>query len=130
MEPFRLDDLRNHHCVLLIFGASQKDPACEGQMRQFADQAAACAERDLLLVEVFRQGGGVVHRPAARGFTRQTIREEDVNTLRERFDVEPERFAMILLDKDGEAQRRDNAPVKPGAVFNHIDKIQNPKPII
>lgn len=111
---FRLEDYQWKNRLVLLFAPSKKSPAYEQQMRllESAEQAAL-ADRDLLVVRLLHEGQSHAgHQP---------VRAQDARALRERFEVAPDAFAVLLLGKDGTEKRRSVAPVQPQALFEQID---------
>jgi hypothetical protein len=60
------------------------------------------------------------HRPVP-GADPQPLAEAAVRRLRERFDVAPDVFRVVLVGKDGTEKRRDAEPVTARSIFDTID---------
>jgi hypothetical protein len=110
---FRLAEHRWAHRLLFLFASSRDTAPYREQMTRFADAESGFRERDLLLIEVVDDG------PSRLGDRPLTAAAEE--RLRNRFDVGPLAFRVILVGKDGTEKRRDEAPVSAQSIFDTID---------
>jgi len=116
---FRLEDHRWEHRLLFVFAASDTNEALARQEEAFADHDAEFRDRDLLLLTVTRSDRGT-HRTVP-GADPQPLTEAAARRLRERFDVAPDAFRVVLVGKDGTEKRRDAEPVTARSIFDTID---------
>ena len=110
---FSLDRYQWENRLLLVFAPSEKSPPYETQMQLFDPETDGFDDRDLILFRVLDEGESYV------GDERLSTAAAD--RLRERFEIAPDDFRVILVGKDGGEKRRDTAPVKTSAIFDEID---------
>ena len=110
---FDLANYQEKNWLLLLFAPSVKSPAYEEQLEVLEGEKQEVEERGLLLGHVLEEG-----KSRLAG---QALSEADVAGLRERFDVGAEDFQVLLVGTDGAEKHRDDAPVKPSAIFKKID---------
>jgi hypothetical protein len=84
--------LRDTHRPLLIFAPSPTDPQLQIQLRTLRENAAAVAERDVVVIAVPYQS------PSP---TQATLTDDGATGTRHRFHVAPADFIVILIGKDG-----------------------------
>lgn len=90
--------------ILLVFSPSGTDAELTMQRRNLRAQRAGMSERDLVLVTVI--GGSA--EPAAR-------------QLRRRYDAPEERFAALLIGKDGGTKLRAAQALSASRLFEVVD---------
>lgn len=98
---------------LLVFAPSESDARGRVQRRHVEGERAGFGERDMILLELWSEGGS-----RAGG---EPLREADVAVLRARFGVGTDEFAVILVGKDGGEKGRWTDPVELSRVFALID---------
>ena len=116
---FRLEDHRWEHRLLFVFAPSDTSETLVQQDKAFADHDAGFRDRELLLLTVTRSDRGT-HRTVP-GADPQPLTEAATRRLRERFDVAPGAFRVVLVGKDGTEKRRDAEPVSARSLFDTID---------
>ncbi len=99
--------------LLLVFAPSENSAAYQQQMQLFQGQQAGFNERDLVIYELLDRGGNRANV--------QSIDREDAAKIRDRFQVSPGEFRVVLVGKDGTSKRRDQSPVSPTVIFKEID---------
>ena len=109
-----LEQLQWKKRPLLIFAESSGKIQYDRQLRAFDEQSSQVQERDMLLVAVAADAVGVV-------FTEGLSLTDSADSLRERFDVNAEQFAVILVGKDGTEKSRESSFVSPEKIFAEID---------
>lgn len=112
-SSFSLDRYQWKSRILLVFAPSAKSPAYEAQMQLFEGGEAGFRDRDVITIQVMDEGESRVDD--------EHLPEAAADRLRERFDVGPDQFRVILVGKDGTEKRCDEAPVKTSAIFDEID---------
>ena len=100
---------------LLLFSPSGTDPDYLRQKENIQADAQGLRERDMVVVELV--GPDRVYIDGALQRRRRS------RTLRERFQVPPESFAVLLVGKDGTAKSRSAKPVEMRALFGLIDEM-------
>lgn len=100
---------------LLLFSPSEDSPAYLRQKENIQADAQGLRERDMVVIELVGQDkvyiDGVLQR------RRQS------RALRERFQVPPESFAVLLVGKDGTEKSRNTNPVELEEIFGRIDQM-------
>ena len=69
-------------------------------------------DRDLLVFHLFSDSGYEGEKSLAR---------DEVTSLRDRFDIDPEAFTFVLIGKDGTVKRRTEEVVSAQDLFDQID---------
>ncbi len=110
---FRLDDHRWTHRLLFVFASSRDAEPYVEQVKRLAGTQGGFRERDLLLIEVMDEGPSRV--------STDTLSAASEERLRDRFDVPPSAFRVVLVGKDGTEKRRDETPVTAQSIFETID---------
>ena len=108
-----LDRYQWKNRLLLVFAPSVKSPPYETQMQLFDPEEAGFNDRDLVLFRVLDEGESYAGD--------ESLSRADADRLRERFEIAPGDFSVILVGKDGGEKRRDDTPVKTSAIFDEID---------
>ena len=93
---------RGSRRVLLVFAASGQDPDYAAQRRLWDPEQAGFADRDLVTLPLF--AADRASRPLA-----------------EKYGVNPGRFAVVLVGKDGHEAFRAERPVPAGDLYARID---------
>ena len=102
------------HRLLLIFSPSAQTPAFQQLASQLKQQRGGVADRDLIVFSLIsngqsRVGGDVLSR-------------QEVENLRQRFQVTPDEFRVVLLGKDGTVKLSETE-IKLSDVFALIDSM-------
>lgn len=99
--------------LLLIFSPRLDDPRLLAQNQTLAAAAAGLAERELRIIRIFPDAPVSV----------DGLRQESVSaaSLYRDFDLAPERFAVLLIGKDGSLKMMSGQPVESIEVFDLID---------
>lgn len=105
--------LRWDERLLVISSPSELDAISSAQCSSTALERAAMASRDLRMVQLFASRGG---RIAGRTLTRAQI-----DALRDRWSLDPGRWSVALVGKDGGVKQRWSSPVGLDEVFAQID---------
>lgn len=111
-----LDDLRWNHRLLLVFAPAPNSVGLQTVQRQWRGAHTDTTERHLTRIDVV---GTQVHVEGSHSHGL------DATTLRSRFGVAPNAFAMVLVGKDGTEKMRTPAPSPRGLtpVFDRIDSM-------
>jgi hypothetical protein len=116
---FRLERHQWEHRLLFVFAPSDTSDALAQQASAFEGHDAGFRDRDLLLLTVTGADQGM-HRPVP-GADPQPLTGAAARRLRDRFDVPPDAFRVVLVGKDGTEKRRDAEPVTARSLFDTID---------
>ena len=114
-DPAALEQYQWKHRLLLLFAPSPRAPNYEQQVQLLADCEDDLDARDLLVFHLFQEGQSRLRQ--------EQMDEAQAAMLRTRFGVGEDDFQLILIEKDGTEQRRDDTPVKPEALFEQIDAL-------
>ncbi len=107
------------HRLLLVFAPSLDGESWAKQKEKWSGYGEGFEDRDLRIYVVAGEETGRFY--AAPDGPAQPITTESARALRDRFDVAPEDYAVVLVGKDGTEKRRDPAPVHANAIFETID---------
>lgn len=107
------------HRLLLVFTPSLDGDHWAEQQEKWTGFRDGFADRDLRMYVVGEEGTGRFYT-SPDGEPRP-LQAESAKALRDRFDVAPGDYAVVLVGKDGTEKRRDQAPVNAEAIFETID---------
>ncbi|WP_040605704.1 DUF4174 domain-containing protein [Salisaeta longa] len=115
-----LSDYRWRYRLLLVFSPPGDTTARHAQRARWAPHRAGFAERDLRVIHVQGATNAVLapmlgERPSARSGPAVA------RALRTRFAIPGDRFAVLLIGKDGTVKARYDAPVNARTLFERID---------
>lgn len=116
-DYFNLEDHKWQHRVLLMFSPNSSDSKYRMQMKRLDSQEAkkGMNERDLKLFRVI-ENKGISLRDLV-------IPEDQYESLRNRFNVSSNAYALILIGKDGSEKERYTSAVKASEIFERIDEM-------
>ena len=101
--------------LLLVFAPDSSHPLFESLQRDLSTRKHEVDDRDLVIFKIL----GV-------GMSTMGDSELDPHTaasLRERFDISPKAFSLMLVGKDGGIKLRRNDPVNLEEIFRLIDSM-------
>lgn len=108
-----LDEYRWQHRLLLLFAPDEKKPAYVSAAEDIARRSAEVADRDLVVFHVLEDGPSRVNG--------RMLSQEEVRQLRHRFEIPADRFAAVLIGKDGGVKLVRYQAVELQEVFDRID---------
>jgi hypothetical protein len=113
--------LKDHNRALLIFAATSATPDFAHQQQLFKNQATELAERDLIVIPVLHQWtpADADLRQSRNSFTT----DAEQKRLRNRYNIQPDEFTVILLGKDGGEKLRSHIPVTIEELSSTIDSM-------
>lgn len=116
-NPTTLAALRDHKRVLLIFGGDS-DPRVDQQWNTMVQHRGEAAERDLVTVRLTRSAVKLQddQRPSEGSFS-----QTEERTLRTRFHIDSNTFAVVLIGKDGGEKLRSKQPIPWDTLESTID---------
>jgi len=101
--------------LLLVFAPDSSHPLFESLRRDISTRKHEVDDRDLFVFEIL--GVGTSKRDGTQ------LDPHAAASLRERFDVSPKAFSLILVGKDGGVKLRRNDPVNLEEIFRLIDSM-------
>ncbi len=110
-----LDAYKWTNRLLFIFSPSPAHSDYRSQRQELQGKEGEIADRDLIIPEIFEDGTGRIGETP--------LGEEAAAYLREKFGVEPGRFAVILVGKDGGEKLREEKSVPAQELFSLIDSM-------
>ena len=99
--------------LLFLFAPNHSHPLFDGLQKSIANQQAEVADRDLVIFEILESG-------TSRMDTRD-LDPQVAQSLRDKFDVSPGRFALILVGKDGGVKLKRQEQTQLEDIFALID---------
>ncbi|MDX1530632.1 MAG: DUF4174 domain-containing protein [Rhodothermales bacterium] len=112
---FNESDYRWTHRLLYLFAPDAEHPDFLAQRQMIDHRDRGFLERDLLLVQVLDEGESLLG-----------VEELDpgaADALRARHDIDPDRFVLVLVGKDGSEKARSSEPVPMADIFEQIDQM-------
>ena len=113
--------LKDTHRVLLVFAPSDRDPRFLQQAQLLAHHGAELRERDLVVIPVVTETGPQITPETMRVIAGPGLSDQEQVLVRQRFQVAPESFAVVLLGKDGGEKLRVTAPLSVERLNGTID---------
>ncbi len=111
-SPPTFSSLAKDHRILLIFSASSSDTSRQQQLKALDGHKEEAGDRNLVMVTV----PGPAPSPLF-----QTLSKKDESAIRQRFQVKPVEFTMILIGKDGGEKHRWSSPANFETIRELID---------
>jgi hypothetical protein len=111
-------DLRQYQWknrLLLLFSPSPGNPAYQALWRELQKQFSGVRERDLLVFHVMEQGKSFLDS--------REIPAAEARALRQRFDISPGAFTVVLVGKDGGVKLKRADRVALADIFGLIDSM-------
>jgi hypothetical protein len=108
---FRLDDVRGHRPVILVFAPSDRSPSFENQVTLF-EEDEALHRANPAMVFVLDEGTSTAdgsHLDASSS-----------DELRTSFGVDADAFLVVLIGRDGSVRHRDDTPLQPAAIVDRL----------
>ena len=97
--------------VLLLFAPSDTSPLFQKQLTLLAHHTPDLAERDLVLLPILSNAGPPAGANTLRDLHAPDLSPQEQLTLRHRFHIAPNDFAVLLLGKDGGEKLRSTTPL-------------------
>ncbi len=113
LAPFDLAQYQWQNRLILLFAPSAEDARYQEQVAALEGARAGLNDRDLLVFHLFGAGSSHVGE--------ESLTQEEVTGLRDRFDIDPNAFTLILIGKDGTVKRRAEAVVGAQDLFDQIN---------
>jgi hypothetical protein len=111
--PMDLSQFRWNNRLLLLFAPNRSHSLFDELQKSIATQQAEVADRDLVIFEILESG-------TSRMDT-SDLDTQAAQSLRDKFDVNPGRFALILVGKDGSVKLNRQEQTRLEDIFALID---------
>jgi hypothetical protein len=108
-----LEDYKWENRLIFIFAPSSNHPGYQAKKSEIESEIPEIIDRDLVVFELFEDGKSKVGD--------SLLGAEAVTFLREKFHVEPGKFTVILVGKDGGEKLRGDDKVSLTEIFSLID---------
>lgn len=110
--------LRTHlweNRIVLLFSEDSSEEKLQAQLQLFQQNQIDMKDRDLLVYQIFPEGGKLT--------TGKALTVEQALYLRARYKVSDKAFTVILIGKDGGSKLRKESVVAPSELFDLIDQM-------
>ena len=114
-DALELANFQGENRLLLVFAPDTTSADYRQQRTWLDDDPADVDDRDLLVYYFFENDPGYVGE--------KLIPTEAGQTALEKFQIEPEQFAIILIGKDGSVKFQADQPAAPDDIFDLIDQM-------
>jgi hypothetical protein len=118
VTEFSPSSYRWQNRLLLIYAPAEDQPDFQVQKDYLQDQSVELEERDLIVIEVVKEGNSRVVFPDQEP---QSLSDQSVADLYSRYQVLAESFSLILVGKDGTVKRRSSEAVEMSVIYAQID---------
>lgn len=118
-----LSTLVNRSRVLLVFAPTALDGRYGQQLDAFSHHEAELRERDLVMIPLIEQPGPANLSPALRALQPPHISDDEQLTIRRRFHIAANEFAVVLIGKDGGEKLRTTTPITVARLNRTIDSM-------
>ena len=99
--------------LLFLFAPNRSHPLFDVLQKSIATQQAEVADRDLVIFEILESGTSRLDT--------SDLGPQVAQSLRDKFDVSPGRFVLILVGKDGSVKLNRQEQTRLGDIFALID---------
>ncbi len=106
-----LSTLVDRNRVLLLFAPASTDPRLGQQLDAFHHHEAELRTRDLILIPLTLENSPPIASDTLRLLQPPRISDEEQITIRRRFHIAQNEFAVILIGKDGGEKLRSTTPI-------------------
>ncbi len=120
-QTCKLASLVDTRRVLVVFAPADHDVRFQQQIALLANHAADMKDRDLVLVVNLIDPGPRPSRETLRARPAPYAFDQETLATRQRFHIQPNEFAVLLLGKDGEEKMRSQAPLPMARINRTID---------
>lgn len=111
--PLDLDQFQWKNRLLFLFAPNRNHPLFEALHKSLAAQKTEAADRDLVVFEILESGPSSMNT--------NYLDPQAGQKLRDKFDVQRGRFAVILVGKDGGIKLNRREPTQLADIFALID---------
>lgn len=110
-----LSDLKWKNRVLLIFSPNSTHTDLNSTLRMIKEHQEGFEERDLVSYEIIENSGNYD--------SDHLLSDENAKALRDRFNIDPSEFRIILIGKDGGSKYRSDEFIRHEKLFDVIDEM-------
>lgn len=110
-----LDQFKWKNRLLFLFSPTRSHPNFDTLRKSLAAQKSGVADRDLVVFEILKSGSSRINT--------EYMDPQTAQSLRERFDVSPGQFTVILMGKDGGTKLNRNEETQLVDIFGLIDSM-------
>ena len=114
-NEFQLSDYRWENRLLLVFAPSPENAEYRKQIEALNSRKDGMLDRDLKIFHLFREG-------VSFGEGLQ-IEKESVDGLYQKYNIQPGKYLIVLIGKDGTEKLRKSSLLKPEKLFKVIDSM-------
>ncbi|MBC8235233.1 DUF4174 domain-containing protein [bacterium] len=112
-DKIDLEDYKWKNRLIFIFAPSRNHPGYQAQKTETEGKIPEIIDRDLVVFEILEDGQSKVGD--------DILGTEAITFLREKFNVEPGKYTVILVGKDGGEKLRGDENVPLADIFSLID---------
>lgn len=110
-----ISDFKWKNRVLLIFSPNSTHTNFNSTLRMIKDHQEGFEEKDLVFYEIIENSGNYD--------SDHLLRDEDATKLRDRFNIDPSEFRIILTGKDGGSKYKSDEFIRHKKLFEIIDEM-------
>lgn len=110
-----LDQHQWERRVLLVFAPDSNHVSLQKQFDILTQEKTKVTDRDLVFYKIFTWKG--------ESSVGEQMDKKEINAIRRQFEVPADRFALILIGKDGTEKLRRWSVVPPKEIFDLIDSM-------
>ena len=110
-----LDQFKWKNRLLFLFSPTRSHPLFDTLQKSLADRQPGVADRDLVIFEILESGSSRINT--------ENMDPQTAQSLRERFEVSPGQFTVILVGKDGGTKMNRNEETQLVDIFGLIDSM-------
>lgn len=110
-----MDDFHWSKRPILVFAESADSQQARAQVALFRETPAKLSDRQHVVISVFGAHTVTVNGKAANRLSNRALRSQ--------YDVPENRFAVILIGKDGGEKLRVNEVVDPARIYGLVDRM-------
>ncbi len=115
-SPFRDFDMNRYtwkNRPVLLFAPKVEDKRFQQMKQQVNTLKEGIEDREIVVIEILQEG-----QSKAEG---RPLPDDKVTALRKQYDIEPDKFALLLVGKDGGIKARWFEPIDVKQIFGNID---------
>jgi len=112
--PEIIKNFQNNNHLILVFSTDNKSSDYEQTLLELARDPLGLDTRDLMIFEIFQRGG--IHPNGS------PLNEEEVKNLRKFYAVHPDKFTLVIVNKNMTEVFRSDVPVPAQKIFEVIDQ--------
>ena len=111
--PHELSEFKWKNRLLLLFAPGRDDPFFDNLRQSIINRKGEAEDRDLVIFEIFESGPSRVNG--------NDLDSQAVRSLRKKFNIREDEFAVILIGKDGGIKLNRRGQTEIEDIFGLID---------